>query len=104
MYVQFCLENDYTDLHQTWHAYSLTPGREHRKVKTPESVLSLIPGDGVSCSSETARLKNGAKTKVVCSEEEIRETKSTTPKISWVGFPVKIFSIPWKVMAVEKHR
>jgi hypothetical protein len=38
IYVFVCLylENGCTDLHQTWHAYSLRPGREHMRVKTPE--------------------------------------------------------------------
>jgi hypothetical protein len=38
MYVHFYLENGYTDLNQTWHAYSFRPGREHRKVTAQENV------------------------------------------------------------------
>jgi hypothetical protein len=34
--VRLQLENGYTDLHQTWHAYFLKPGRDFRKVKTSE--------------------------------------------------------------------
>jgi hypothetical protein len=34
LYVHLYLENGYTDLHQTWHAYSLKPGRDFRKVRT----------------------------------------------------------------------
>jgi transcription initiation factor TFIIIB Brf1 subunit/transcription initiation factor TFIIB len=30
------LENGYIDLRQTWHAYSLKPRRDFRKVKTPK--------------------------------------------------------------------
>jgi hypothetical protein len=40
-------------LHQTLHAYSLRSEREHRKVKTPENVLSSRPGEGGSRSTET---------------------------------------------------
>jgi hypothetical protein len=36
----------------TWHAYSLRPGGEHRKIKTPESVLNSSPGEVVSCILE----------------------------------------------------
>jgi hypothetical protein len=36
MYVRLELENEQTDLHQTWQAYFLRPGREYRNVKTLE--------------------------------------------------------------------
>lgn len=34
MYVRLQLENRYTDLNHTWHAYSFRPERDFRKVKT----------------------------------------------------------------------
>jgi hypothetical protein len=35
----------------------LRPGREHRKVKTPERVMSSSPGEDGSCSSETKQIE-----------------------------------------------
>jgi hypothetical protein len=40
-------------------------------------VLGSIPSEDVFCSSDTNRQKNGAKTKVLCFEEEIIETPKT---------------------------
>jgi hypothetical protein len=51
VYVRLYLENGYTDLHQTWYAYSMRPERDFRKVQ--KNVLSSSPSDGGSCSSET---------------------------------------------------
>jgi hypothetical protein len=33
MYIRLYIEKDQTNLQQTWHAYSLTPGRYFRNVK-----------------------------------------------------------------------
>jgi hypothetical protein len=64
-----------TDLHQTWQAYSLRPGREHKRVKTPERSWVLLPVRAVpvarklntieerrqdqSCSSRRGHHRNG---------------------------------------------
>jgi hypothetical protein len=53
VFVHLQLENGYTDSHQTWHAYSLKPGRDFRKVKTLKSVLVWKPGEGGFCILET---------------------------------------------------
>jgi hypothetical protein len=42
MFVPLLLENGCTDLYQTWHAYSLRPARENRRVKTPEIVHTAL--------------------------------------------------------------
>jgi hypothetical protein len=76
-----------TTLHKTWYAYFLRLERDHKGFETPEkSVLSSIPAEGVSCSSETTQDRRmEPRIKVVCFEEEITETKNRTPK-SCPGF------------------
>jgi hypothetical protein len=78
MHVHLQLKKELTNLHQTWHAYSLRPGREHRKVKTLEkNVLSSISGEGSSCSLETVHNRRTAPwSKLFASKRRLQKQKS----------------------------
>jgi hypothetical protein len=53
LFVREKLENVYTDLHRTCHIYSLTPEREHRRTKAPESLVGSVCGEDRDCSLQT---------------------------------------------------
>jgi hypothetical protein len=56
-------------------AIFITPGMhipwdQEVNIESVKSVLSLVLGEGSSCSSETKHSRNGAKTKAVCIKED----------------------------------
>jgi hypothetical protein len=71
-------------MYQTWHAYFLKPERKHR-VKVRESLLSSIPGEGVSCSSET---KHSRRTYLFRGAYYGKRGREPC-KLCWVRVPVK---------------
>jgi hypothetical protein len=99
VFVRLYLENGYTDLHQTWHAYSLRPWRKHRRVKTPDSILSSFPGEVGSCSSETKHEWRQDQSRL-----DYRNEHDNPEKLLWVRFPMKMVSVARKLSTVEERR
>jgi hypothetical protein len=89
-YVRSQHENGLTDLHQTWHAYSLRPGWKHRKGKTGKSVLSSSPGEDGFSSSETKHDRMTQRKKLFVSARRLQEPRSQTRKLSCVRVSVRM--------------
>jgi hypothetical protein len=67
----------------------LEPGKKNIRVRTPESVMSSIPGEGGSCNSETKHDRRTApRPKLFVSKRRSQELRSLTQKLSWV--PVSV--------------
>jgi hypothetical protein len=60
VYVHLQLENVYTHLQHTWHAYSTKAGRDFRNVKTLKKLPSSSSSEGGCCSLENKHDKRMA--------------------------------------------
>jgi hypothetical protein len=59
MLIRLQLQNKYTNLRQIWHAYFFMPGRDHKRLKTPEKCSEFDCFYGRSLYfGNNARLKN----------------------------------------------
>jgi hypothetical protein len=69
------------------------------------SVLGSRSGEDGFCSSVTRHNSRTApRTKLFVSAGKLYEQRPQTRKLSWVRVPVKMFSVPRKLMMVEEHR
>jgi hypothetical protein len=88
---------------KNWHAYSSTPGREHRKVRIPDKIsrvrllVRVIP-----VARKLSTIKEWRKDQS-CFQED--RTQGHNPeKLSWAPVPVKIFSVARKLTSIGERR
>jgi hypothetical protein len=82
------------DFHQTWHAFSLRPGREHRKVKTSEKCPEFDSREGGSCSSESKQIEEQRQDhSCVFRRADYRNKDHNAKKLSWVRVPMKMLGL-----------
>jgi hypothetical protein len=80
MCVRLNLENGYTDLNQICLAYSLRSGRDFRKVKTGENLLSSNPFEEVNAAPKLSTIEERREDQSSGLTGNITGTKTTTPK------------------------
>jgi hypothetical protein len=82
----------------------LSPGRKRRKVKTPKKVLSSIPGEGGSCSSETKNDRRTApRPKLFVSKKRLQKQGPQHRKLSWIRVLTRVVFLLLGNSAREKN-
>jgi hypothetical protein len=71
MHVRLERENRYTDFYEIWHDYLLRPGRDFRKVETPEKCQVRVPVREVPVARNLSTIEERHETRFVCFNEEI---------------------------------
>jgi hypothetical protein len=62
-------------------------------VKTPESVLNLSPGEGVTCSSEIKHDRRTASKPKLFVSTRLQDKGHNPENLPWVRVPVKMVSV-----------
>jgi hypothetical protein len=84
----------------SWDQKEIIGGSKLRKC-----VLSSIPAESVSCSSETKHERRMApRPKLSFRRGDCRNKDQNTEKLSWVRFPVNMVSVVWILSMTEEWR
>jgi hypothetical protein len=92
MHVRLELNNKKTNLHQTWHAYSLRTGRDFKKVKTPKNSWVQVPVRLFPVAQKLSTIEERHKEQSCLFRRGDYRNKGHNPdKLSWVPFLTKMF-------------
>jgi hypothetical protein len=93
-------------LHQTWHAYSLRPGREHGRVKTLEEVPWVrFPVRTFLVARKLSTIEERRQRQSCLSRRGDYTNEGHNPEnLAWVLFPVKMISVTRKLSTTKERR
>jgi hypothetical protein len=92
-------------LYRTWYLFLETRKRTWECQNSEISVLSSIPGEGVSCSSENKRDRRTApRPKLLVSRRRLQKQTLQHRKLSWVRVVTRKFHVAPKLSTREERR